>query len=287
MFSFSASLLNQAMIIDGRKIAGEIIEGLEKKRKSQRFLAAFFVGENPASEKFLLKKKEVAEKLKIDFRVYRFPETISQDELRKEVVKTTSSKRCGGVIVQLPLPAKINPQYVMNAIPREKDVDVLSERALGAFYAGRNPVFPPAVATVEKILSELDFDVSKRSAAIVGLGTLVGKPVSTWLAGKTKEIFLLDKGSDLSVLKNADLVILGTGEPQLVKPGMLKDDAVVIDFGYGSIAGKVFGDFDAETLKVSASGGEKLSYTPTPGGTGPILVAELFANFFKLLEAKE
>jgi len=275
------------MIIDGRKIAEEIIEELKKKRKPQKFLSAFLVGENPASEKFLLKKKETAEKLKIDFRVYCFPETISQDDLRKEVLKISLNKRCGGVIIQLPLPAKINPQYIMNAVPREKDVDVLGERALGAFYVGRNPILPPAVATVEKILSGLDFDFSGCSATVVGLGTLVGKPVSVWLMGKTKEIFLLDKGSDLSTLRNADLVIFGTGDPQLVKPEMLREDAIVIDFGYGSIAGKVFGDFDDSSLKTNNPQSETISYTPTPGGTGPILVAELFANFFTLLEPKE
>lgn len=273
------------MTIDGKKIAEEILLELKARPKPKRFFAAFLVGKNPASEKFLAKKGSVAKELGIDFRIYRFPEEVAQDKLRREVGKVALAARCGGVIVQLPLPAKVDAQYVMNAIPREKDVDVQGERALGAFYAGRNPVLPPSVATFCTILSSQKKSLEGKVVAIVGAGRLVGKPISAWLEGKVKELIILDKGSDLSRLKNADLVVLGTGEPQLIKPETLKEEALVIDFGYGSIAGKVFGDLDASELKIKNLE-LKINFTPTPGGTGPILVAELFRNFFALTEKK-
>ena len=74
--------------------------------------------------------------------------SISSDDLRKEILKIANHKTCGGAIIQLPLPSNINSQYVLNAIPREKDVDVLGERALGAFYASRNPALPPVTERI-------------------------------------------------------------------------------------------------------------------------------------------
>lgn len=275
------------MVIDGTKIAEEILAKLKTRVRTNKFFAVFLVGESPASASFLAIKERTAKELGVDFRVYQFPETAGKDTLRREVLKVVSRARCGGAIVQLPLPAAADPQYVLNAIPREKDADVLGERALGAFYAGRNPVLPPAVGVVEEVLRAVNISLDGKKAAVVGLGMLVGKPVAVWLEGKVSELFLLDKGSNLSVLEDADIVVCGAGMPQLVKPEMLKAGALVVDFGYGTIAGKVFGDFDSSSLTTSAksgsaSGGKNLKFTPTPGGTGPILVAKLFENFFTL-----
>lgn len=226
--------------------------------------------------------------------MYKFPPDIKNDELRDEVQKISEHKTCGGVIVQLPLPEHVNAQYILNVIPREKDVDILGERALGAFYADRNPVVPPAVGVVEKILSTFNLQLSTATVAIVGLGPLVGKPISTWLMRKVKGLHLLHRGSDFSLLKNADLVITGVGKAGLIKPEMLKSGAGVIDFGYDTAPapsqtnadltqtdaekGKLVGDLDVSSSLLSS-----LSfYTPTPGGTGPILVAKVFENFYKL-----
>ena len=265
------------MVIDGKKIAEEIIAELKKLPKPKKFLAAFLVGENPASVSFLKQKEQVAKELGIDFRLYKFPAEIKRDELRKEILKIVEHKTCGGAIVQLPLPEDINKHYVLNVIPREKDIDVLGERALGAFYTGRNEILPPAVGVVEKILQTSNFQPQTKKVAVVGLGFLVGKPIATWLIGQTKEIYLLDEGSDLKILKEADLVISGVGKANLFSSKDLKENALVIDFGYSVQDAKISGDFDS--LKNG-----NISYTPTPGGTGPILVAKLFENFYKLNE---
>jgi len=292
-------------IINGKEIAQKIIENLKNKPKPEKILAVIKVGENSASESFIKQKEKIAKELVVDFRLYDFNENISQDDLRKEVVKISNSKNVGGVIVQLPLPEQVNVQYVLNAIPREKDIDVLGERALGAFYAGRNPVLPPSVATVEELLLVVGCQLSVMKVAVIGLGQLVGKPISVWLIKKCKELYLLDRESDLShstssgqaILKQADLVICGTGKAGIIKPDMLKENASVIDFGYeraspsvhsnalGSEAqsanGKasIQGDFDSQLALSDMRVG---FYTPTPGGTGPVLVAKIFENFYTL-----
>ena len=100
---------------------------------------------------------------------------------------------------------------------------------------------------------------------------------------KAKELAVFKKGSDLSELKNYDLVISGVGKAELINPEMLKNGAGVIDFGYSTDeSGKIRGDFDASQIENYKLKIENLWYTPTPGGTGPILVAKLFENFYKL-----
>ncbi len=261
------------MVIDGKKIAAEILAKLKSRPAPKKFLAVFLVGDDPSSVSFIKQKEKIAKELGVNFRLYKFPAQIKNDELRGEVGKIAEHKTCGGVVVQLPLPEQVNPQYILNVIPREKDIDVLGERALGAFYAERNPVAPPAVGVVSEVLQAANFDISKSIVAVVGLGPLVGKPISMWLMRKVGGLHLMDRKSDLTLLGDADLVVSGAGKAGLIKSEILKESAGVIDFGYDENKG----DFDA-------SGDlSKLSfYTPTPGGTGPILVAKVFENFYRL-----
>lgn len=263
--------------IDGKKIAQNILDKLKTQPIPKKIFAAVLVGENQASVSFLKQKEKAAKELGVDFRIYKFPAEIKNDKLREEVLKLALSKSVGGVVVQLPLAEHLNRHYILNAIPREKDVDVLGERALGAFYAGRNLVLPPAVGVVEELLITNNLKLTTMRVAVIGLGLLVGRPISLWLQRKAKETFLLYRGSDFLILKEAELVITGIGHAGIIKPDMLREEAMIIDFGYDN--GR--GDFD-----YSASP-DLVSYTPTPGGTGPILVAKIFENFYKLTEAKQ
>ncbi|MBI5147629.1 MAG: bifunctional 5,10-methylenetetrahydrofolate dehydrogenase/5,10-methenyltetrahydrofolate cyclohydrolase [Parcubacteria group bacterium] len=267
------------MIIDGKKIAGEAIEKLKSRPAPKKILAAILVGNAAASEIFLKQKEKTAAELGVDFRIYRLSETLSGDALRKKIGEIARQGSVGGVIVQLPLPEKFNRQAILNAIPREKDVDVLSERSLGAFYAGRGLVLPPAAGALEKILASVNFNLKGAKIAVVGLGSLVGKPIAVWLMGKAGNICLIDEGGDLSRVAAADLVVSGVGKAGLLKPAMLKENAVVVDFGcsFGE-GGKALGDFAADEIGLR----KDISYTPVPGGAGPVLVAQLFDNFFRL-----
>lgn len=268
------------MTIDGKKIAGEIIERLKALPKPEKFFGAVLVGDDPASLNFLKQKEKAAQELGIPFRLYELPREITTDELRREIGLLAQPKNCGGFIVQLPLPEHVNRHYVLNAIPKEKDADCLSEASLGAFYTGRGKITPPSAATVEEILKLEKRDLRGLSAVMVGAGFLIGKPVGFWLQNRVAELIVLDsKVEDLHArLRGADIVISGAGQPGLFGAGDLKGGAIVIDFGFSRGAdGKLTGDFDP------AGADEKnIHYTKTPGGTGPILVAKLFENFYTL-----
>ena len=268
--------------IDGKVIAQKIIERLSQKSVPDKILAGILIGKNPASQSFLKIKEKTAKSLGINFKVYEFPEKSSTKFLAEKIKAIAAQKKVGGVIIQLPLPKHVDSLAVLNVIPAEKDIDVLSERAVGSFYNGTNMINPPAVGVIEEIIKIKNYQLKDKIVAVVGLGFLIGKPVSLWMIRKCKELYLLDKGSDLSLLKQADLIISGTGQSSLIKPAMLKKGAMVIDFGYSFKNGKIFGDFDESKIVNCKLEIRNLLYTPTPGGTGPILVAKLMENFYRL-----
>lgn len=271
------------MIVDGKNIAEKIVQRLKSLPKPEKFFGAAVVGDDPASLNFLKQKEKVAQSLGIEFRLYRLPKDITTDGLRAEIGRLAEPKTCGGFIVQLPLPEKINRHYALNAIPKEKDADCLSEAALGAFYTERGVILPPSVATVEEILKLEHRDLRDLKVVMVGAGFLIGKPVGFWLQNKVSELVVLDASvkNIHSKLGDADIVVSGAGAANLFGAKDIKEDALVIDFGFSQKGGKIAGDFDP-----SGAEEKKIHYTKTPGGTGPILVAELFENFYKLNSGK-
>ncbi len=267
------------MIIDGRKIAAEIYESLKTRPKPDKFLGAAVAGEDPASLNFLKQKEKAAQEVGVEFRLYKLSPGLKTDELRAEIGRLAGAKTCGGFLVQLPLPEGVSQHYVLNAIPKDKDVDVLSEAGLGAFYTGRGKITPPSAAVVEEILGRSNIDLRRANVVLMGAGFLIGKPVGFWLQKRVAELTVLDKESVhlREKLKEADVVISGAGAAGLFSAANLKPGVLVIDFGWNRKDGKTMGDFDP------AGAEEKnISYTPTPGGTGPILVAKLLQNFFDL-----
>lgn len=264
--------------LSGALISQNIYERIKPIVPKNKFLAAILVGDNPASLSFVKKQKQqAAERAGIDFRVFEFPESVSEKDLVSAVENLSADKNCGGIIIQLPLPDHLDRQAVLDAVPREKDPDVLSSESINLFREGKSLVLPPAVGAVKEILDFQKIDLKQKSAAVIGLGFLVGRPVSDWLRGKCRELFLIDKGDDFSPVKTADILVLGTGVPGIVKESEVKPDVLIIDFGYGKDKdGKLKGDFAPSDANM------KGYYTPTPGGTGPILVARLLLNFCEL-----
>ena len=257
------------MIINGLKIANEILAELKKLPKPDKKLVAILVNDDPASISFLKQKAKTAEHLGVDFQILNFPKDIRETQLISEIEALNNNQRIGGVIVQLPMPDRLDRAAVISAIVSKKDVDNLKNG---------NLVVAPAVAVVEEILSRLKFSLKGKKSAVVGRGLLVGEPVANWLKKHdTLVANLHTENFDENVLRKADLIVSGAGQPGLIKGGAVKKDSILIDFGTGFLDGKSKGDFDFESCAKKA-----LVITPTPGGTGPILVAKLFENFYKL-----
>jgi len=257
-------------LIDGKKIAADIVAELKKRPVPVKKLIGILVGDDKASLSFLKQKEKTAEQLGVHFELKKFSDRLTQKELEGEVRSISANEEVGGIIVQLPLSKKYERTSILNAIGIEKDVDVLN---------GENAsILAPAAGALKRILEEIEFNLSGKKAVVVGPGLLIGRPIATWLMDKVIKLTVLGKTKlDTPSLQEADLVVSGTGQAKLIRGQHIKPGAVVIDFGYGSIAGELTGDIDLKSVSEVAD-----YVTPTPGGTGPIVVAQLFVNFFDL-----
>ena len=271
------------MIIDGRKISEEVLDGLAEEIRSKKLklrMAAVLVGDDPEFKKFVELKGKAAERAGISFTMHQFPADIATEELQKEIDGISQSSN--GVLIELPLPEHIDSGDVLNKIPVEKDVDVLSGKAEELFYSNQSKVLPPAVEATRIVLEKLDIDPKNKKVAIFGQGQLIGKPVSHWLQEQGAEVYKIRSTTEnpQQYSKKADIVISGVGKPNLIKGDMIKEGAVVIDFGYGKNSdGKMVGDVDFESASKKSS-----FITPVPGGMGPILIVAVLKNLVILNE---
>lgn len=260
------------MIVDGKKIRDEILAGLKEKFDSAggAVLGVVWVGDDPATAKFIAQKEKFALVAGVDLRLFEYEDSISQVDLEKEISRIAADMEITGIIVQLPLPRHIESKKIIELIPAHKDVDSLTDGA---------KVGSPVVEAIKEILERHNISLQGKKFAVVGRGKLVGRPTGLWLAGEGLQVDMLDKDSlDIPLrLKQADVIISGVGQPGFISPDMLKDGAVVIDAGTSEQAGQLAGDAASScALKTSL-------FTPVPGGVGPIVVAMLFKNLWKLL----
>ena len=270
------------VLLDGnalaQKIEKEIREAFLHTKKKLR-LAIVVVGEDPVVRAFIEQKRKVASRLGIDTRVYPFVAEITTNELRKRIAEIVHEKKNSGVIIQLPLPPQINTQYILNSIPPEKDVDMLSARSIGNFTVGKSPIMPPVVGAIHMFFDEYGIAYREKSIAIVGAGNLVGRPMALWLARERIPFSLIEKDTPApeKILREADIIISGVGTPGLITGDKVKEGVVVIDAGTSESGGKVVGDVDFDSVSKRAS-----FITPVPGGIGPVAVAMLFKNLVTL-----
>ena len=239
------------MIIDGKRIANEILEGLHGN-----FSLGIIMDSDKAVNSFVRMKERVAKQVGVHVR--RF----SAEEFDQALL-------CDGVIVQLPI---TNAEALLAKIPPQKDVDAL----------GANPlVRAPVAEAVREILTRANVEVKNKKAVVVGAGKLVGIPCAKLLQelGAKVVVVTLEQRS-LEELSDADIVVLGVGNPGIIKPDMLKQDVVLIDAGTSETAGKLSGDADPLCAEVASV------FTPVPGGIGPIAVAMIFKNLFILSQKK-
>lgn len=260
--------------ISGTSIAQEIIHRLKKLPLPNKKLIAILVGNDSASRSFIAQKKKTAELLGIKFELTTYPKGINQQTLTKEIKKLAQDQSIGGILIQLPLSEGLDTQSILDLIPPEKDIDVLSTEAIR-----EGQVLPPSAGTVQEISSNQKFNLEGKTVTVVGVGRLVGQPIVSYLKHQARDIITINLDDDITKVSQADLVISGVGKPRLLNPNILKKGAAVIDFGYGKINEHTLGDLDTTNQNAL----EQLSfYTPTPGGTGPILTAKLIENFFLL-----
>lgn len=270
------------MVVDGKKLAEDLRAELLEERKRIRGelkLAAVLVGDDESSMHFLKQKEKVANEIGVRFELIQFPADISTEKLKTELAKISQDPKNTGVIVQLPLPGQIETGKILDSLPKEKDVDVLSFESFSAFLDGRSRILPPVVGAMDFILKHHKVSLAEKFVAVVGTGRLVGLPAMVWFSRQGGVTCLFDRATsgNAHFLREADIIIAGSGNPNSITAAMVKPDAVVLDAGYEVVEGKPTGDVDF------ASVSEKVSLiTPVPGGIGPLTVVMLFKNLLEL-----
>jgi methylenetetrahydrofolate dehydrogenase (NADP+)/methenyltetrahydrofolate cyclohydrolase len=262
------------MIIDGKAIAEDMYKALAERRT--RFgivkLGIIVVGANPVIESFVRIKTRAAQKLGIEIVRTDLPAESAAEFVVSEVGRLADAT--DAIIVQLPMPKGVDTNTVLAAIPGSKDVDALNP----TIPDDKHPVFAPVALAVVEILQRSRVTIEGARTVVVGAGRLVGTPSASLLKrlGARVSMFTLQSGS-INDLKDADIVVLGAGNPGFIKPEHIKLGAAIIDAGASESKGRVVGDADPACATKAAV------FTPVPGGVGPVAVAMIFKNLFDLL----
>ena len=216
-----------------------ILENLKERIKNLSLapsLVMISVGEDPASKTYVAKKEKVASQLGINAVQINLPETISESDLLLEVRKYTATTP---TIVQLPLPSHINTDAVIRAINPATDVDGFSPSNVGSMLLG-HPCFLPATPKgILKILEHFNIDVNGKRVAVVGRSNIVGRPVANLLSDKAHNATVTlchSRTPNLSqILKQMDVIVVATGQPNTINVSDVRNDAVIIDVGVNRV----------------------------------------------------
>lgn len=264
------------MIVDGKLVAEGLKERIKKNLLFKKKKVCFVIfGDDPGSRQFIKMKRRFAESLGIETVVEEHPENLIHEDV-KMIIEKIISQGFSGIVIQLPLPNNLNTEDILNLVPPELDVDVLSSKAKELFINGGINKIPPVSRSVLEILNYYKVDLKNKKILIIGTGRLVGEPVSKTflLKGINFDQINITTSNEIKnkLIKNADIIISGAGDPHFIKPEMIKDEVVLIDAGTSESEGRIVGDVDPSCF-------DKASLvTPVPGGVGPVTLASLFLN---------
>lgn len=275
-------------LLTGKEPAGaikdEVAERIIKLGKRVG-LATVLVGEDPASEVYVRMKHKAAAKVGMYTYDHKIPADTPQAEVEDLVRNLNADPAVDGILVQLPLPAGLDPDAVIDIIDPGKDADGLHPHSLGLVVLERSGGAVPA--TPQGIMRMLDFyeiDTEGKLAVVIGRSRLVGRPMGLLLNHKSANATVVlahSRTKDLpSITAMADILIVAAGRPGLVSADGVKPGAVVIDVGINRVDGELVGDVDFDSISEVAS-----AITPVPGGVGPMTIASLLLNTVSLAEA--
>ena len=271
-----------AEIVQGKKIAEGIYKRLEKKVADLKKkditpkLGVILVGDDKPSQTYVKKKGQAAERIGVGFLLKKYLSSISEAKLISEIKNLQkSSKKLTGLIVQLPLPKKMNVGRVLETINPDIDVDCLTQTNLGKLVTGSAKIKPPTPAGMMEILKKSKVKLKGSRVCVVGAGALVGKPLANMLINEEATVSVCNYFTPKlkEYTQNADVIMTGVGVHKLIKGNMVKKGVVVVDAGVTFVKGKMHGDVDFLSVFKKAA-----VITPVPGGVGPLTVAKLIEN---------
>lgn len=272
------------ILLDGKTISTKILLNLAEKinqLEQKPKLAVIIVGENPASQTYVNLKQKRAQAVGIESVVIPLPEDVTQDALLEHIDILNEDSTITGILVQMPLPEHIDANRVLLRIAPYKDVDGFNPINAGLIATGSTPsAYPCTPLGIITLLNEYKINIAGKHAVIVGRSNIVGKPLSYMLLEKNATVTIChSKTQNLSTYtKTADILISAAGQKHIITQDMIKPNAIVIDVGISRDEnGKLYGDVDFEQVSQIAG-----AITPNPGGVGPMTIAMLLMNTYRL-----
>jgi len=275
-------------IIDGKQIAQDLrnsIKGKVKELDRAPGLAVILVGDDPASAVYVRNKDNACKEVGFYSEKINKSADITQDELLDEIKRLNNDDKIDGILVQLPLPAHLDANLVIETISPEKDVDGFHSENIGKLMQNKSYLRPCTPKGVMTMLETTGIDLVGKNAVVVGASNIVGRPMAMELLNARATVTICNsKTQDLpGKLKQADIVVAAVGIPQMVQGDWIKAGAIVIDVGINRLdSGKLVGDVDFDSAKEVASW-----ITPVPGGVGPMTIATLLENTLTAFENRQ
>jgi methylenetetrahydrofolate dehydrogenase (NADP+) / methenyltetrahydrofolate cyclohydrolase len=277
----------EALIIDGQAVAAglrqraaEAVASLGERHGFTAGLAAVIVGDDPASQIYVRNKARACAAAGIASFEHRLPEEAREAEVLELVDQLNADDRVDGILVQLPLPDRIDAQRALAAVDPAKDVDGFHPINVGRLWS-RQPTLVPCTPQGCMILVRTARpEIAGAEAVVLGRSHIVGRPLAALLIAADCTVTVAhSKSRDIAAIcRRADILIAATGEPAMVKGGWIKPGATVIDVGTNRVGmpdgtSKLVGDVDfAEVRQIAGA------ITPVPGGVGPMTIACLLRN---------
>ena len=272
-------------LLDGKKLSTSLKEQIAlrvkelKKEGIEPCLAVILLGENSASLSYVGNKAKACEACGIKSLLYKLSEQTTQNELLALINTLNYDDSVDGILVQLPLPAHINKNVILESINSNKDVDGFHPFNVGSLNLGLQSGFLPCTpAGVITLLKHYDISLSGLDAVVIGASNIVGRPMATLLLNEGASVSICHiKTKELSLYtKRADLIVVAAGSPNLVRADMIKEGAIIVDVGINRVNDKLVGDVDFKEVGKKAS-----LISPVPGGVGPMTIAMLLENTLK------
>ncbi len=274
------------VLLDGKTLAKEKRENLKKKveelKKKEGIipgLAIIRVGNDPASEIYVRNKLKACQEVGIYAVEKHFNEEVNEQEIIDMIEFFNQDKTIDGILVQSPLPKKLNEKKIVSYILGSKDVDGFGIDNLGHLLANQEQVLAATPLGILNLLKEYKIPIASKKVLIIGRSQIVGRPLAIMFLNRDATVTIAhSKTKNLKELTlQADILISAVGHPRFITEDMVKEGTVCIDVGINRENGHVIGDMDFEKIK------EKASYiTPVPGGVGPMTIVTLLENVYEL-----
>ena len=277
-----------ASIIDGNALSSTLRQQVSErvislqKHGIKAGLAVILVGDNPASQVYVRNKVKACEQTGIHSVLEKHDASLSEQALLALVHALNHDKSIHGILVQLPLPAHIDSQKIIEAIAPEKDVDGFHVASAGALMTGLPGFWPCTPHGCMKMLEHIGYNLRGKHAVVIGRSNIVGKPMALMLLQQNATVTICHSATvNLKAhTLQADVVIAAVGKRNVLTEDMVKPGAVVIDVGMNrDDEGKLCGDVDFEGVSKVAS-----HITPVPGGVGPMTITMLLVNTLESAE---